>query len=80
MTVDWFLFGNGISKCQSRSFKVSNWHFGLHFGGDDHVASHQGKAKRNPKGIGRKNRKIGTNHQAPHGIIDRTGNHCKTEW
>ena len=56
MTVDWFLFGNGISKCQSGSFKVPIWHFGLHFGGDGHVASHQGKAKRNPKGIGRKNR------------------------
>ena len=63
-----------------RNFKVPNWHFGLHFGGDGRVASHQAKAQCNPKGIGRKNRKIGKNHQAPYGSIDRTGNYCETEW
>ena len=45
---------NGISKCQHRSFKVPIWHFGLHFGGNGRVASHQAKAQCNPKGIGRK--------------------------
>ena len=43
-----------------------------HFGGVGRVASYQAEAERYPKGIGRKNWKIGKNHQAPHGSIERS--------